>query len=509
MESLDKKKGILNIASSMASRCMLLLATLYVRRLLIAYIGNEVNGLNSLYTSILGLLSVAELGAGSAIVFSMYKPIIDGDKGKVAALYGLYRRLYRIIGAVVFAAGLAVMPFLPRLIHDYDALNVDVYVTFLLTLIAVVLSYLYSAKTSLIEAHKNNYITTGINAAAGLLRCILQAAAILIWKSYVVFIVCQIIETAVIWITTEITVRRLYPDIITANEKTDASTETEVAQNIKAMFMHKIGAILVGTVDSMIISAFVGAVILGKYTNYTVLCGAMTGLLSLFFTPLTSVIGHLCAVGKPEEIRHQFKHFYSLNFILGLVFFLGYFAVIDNVVTLCFGAGLELPTAVSFVITVSQFIGYLRNSTLLFRDASGAFYYDRWKPLAEGLINLVLSILFVKVFPEGYEVVGVIAATIVTSLLICDIVEPYIIYKHVFREPVLGFCIRNYINIALFSICVVVMWVLKIDTGHPLTELLVNGGISLMISAAALLAVGVADKDFRRECKVLLGQFAR
>ena len=129
---MDKRRSILNVTISIISRITLLIAALFVRRLLIQYIGNDVNGLNSLYSSIIGMLAVAELGVGSAIVFSMYKPIAAGEKRKIAALYGLYKRLYRIIGAVIFCTGLFVMPFLPKLINDLDALNVNVYITFFL-----------------------------------------------------------------------------------------------------------------------------------------------------------------------------------------------------------------------------------------------------------------------------------------------------------------------------------------------------------------------------------------
>ncbi len=167
---MDRKLGILNVSISILSRVILLVSALFVRRLLIRCIGNEVNGLNSLYSSIIGMLTVAELGVGNAIVFSMYRPIVAGDKRRVAALYCLYKKLYRIIGAVIFVAGLLVIPFLPYLVSDYESVNVNVYVTFLLTLVAVVLTYMYSAKTSLIVAHKNNYIATSIMTIARLIE---------------------------------------------------------------------------------------------------------------------------------------------------------------------------------------------------------------------------------------------------------------------------------------------------------------------------------------------------
>ena len=129
--------------------------------------------------------------------------------------------------------------------------------------------------------------------------------------------------------------------------------------------------------------------------------------ISLFFTPLTSVVGHLCAAGDAETTKKYYDYFFCLNYILGVFFYLGYYAVIDNVVMWLFGTGLQVSRAIAFVITLNQFTQYMRKATLLFRDASGAFYYDRWKPIAEGLSNLVLSLIFVNAFPEQYRVTRV------------------------------------------------------------------------------------------------------
>lgn len=501
---VDKKRSVLNVSSSILSRVVLLVSALFVRRLLIRYIGNDVNGLNALYISIIGMLSVAELGVGSAIVFSMYSPIVSKDSRRVAALYGLYGRLYRIIGAVIFCGGLAVMPFLPFLIDDYEKISVNVYATFFLTLVSVVISYLYSARTSLIEAYKDNYITTGILTCARLIRYGLQIAVILLWRSYPAFLVCQILETLLIWGLTDAAAQRKHPDILRMREAVDPETKAEVGRNVRAMFMHKIGTILVNSIDSIIISGFIGVVVLGKYSNYALIAAELTGLIGLFFTPLTSVVGHLCAAGDPARTKAYFDRFYCLNYILGVVFYLGYYAVIDSVVSLCFGTGLEVSRAIVFIITLNQFTFFMRMTALLFRNASGTFYNDRWKPLAEGLVNLGLSLLFVRVFPEEYRVVGVIVATIITTLLICHIVEPYVVFRNVFGQTPSGYCLKNYAYIALFTGCVLIMTRLIRPCDHAVAGILVNGSRSLLVSLVMLAMLAAVDPHFRSQVQALI-----
>ena len=147
---MDKRKGTINVTVSIVFRMVILILNILVRRYLIRCIGDEINGLNSLYISILDFLAVAELGVGSAITFCMYKPIVDGDNDKVSALYGLFTKLYLIIGGIILAAGCIIMPLLPFVAKGYQDVDVNLYLTFGLTLIAVVMTYLFSSKTSLL-----------------------------------------------------------------------------------------------------------------------------------------------------------------------------------------------------------------------------------------------------------------------------------------------------------------------------------------------------------------------
>lgn len=488
---------------SIAFKFVLLFGALLVRRFLIQYIGNEVNGLNSLYTSIVGFLAVAELGVGSAITFCMYKPIVEGETQKVSALYHLFTKLYLIIGGIILVAGLIVMPFLPYLTKDYQSVDVNVYLTFGLFLAATVISYLFSSKTSLINAYKNNYITTSINSVGMLVQYGLQIAVLVVTKSFIWYLICQLVSILLRWAATEIVARRKYKNIMSDRQKIDAETKDTVIKSVKAMFMHKIGSVLVNTADSVIISAFIGVVILGKYSNYTVIMTSMTGVITLFFSPLTSVIGHLCVEQDENAVKKYLNFFHTFNFVIGAIFFLGYYGIIDNLVTICFGKGedLELAKSVSFIITLNYFIQFMRQATMLFRDATGTFYNDRWKPLFEGVLNVGLSIgfvfLFSFLFGEDFAVVGVIVATIITNLTICHIVEPHVLYKYALKTTATKYYIRNYFYIALFAVALIALHFSLQSYDNEWKELLVNGCIAVAIAIVPCVFVTFIDKDFR------------
>lgn len=501
---MDEKRSMLNVSVSVFFRIILLFASIFIRRLLIQYVGNDVNGINSLYLSILGFLSVAELGVGSAITFSMYRPIVEKRVEAVAALYQLFQKAYWIIGSIIFVAGIMLMPALPYLAKDYSTLNINLYTTFFLMLLSVVLSYMFSAKTSLINAYKDNYITTTISSVGAILQYVLQALVLVLTQSFVYYLCCRIVSILLQWIATDVLVQKLHFDIVSCSKKElERESKHEIIKNIKALFMHRIGGLMVNTADSIIISAFIGITVLGRYSNYTIIMTSMIAVIELFFSPLTSIIGHLYATNK-EQTKAYFDFFSALNYLIGVVFFLGYYAVIDNLVTVLFGANLEMSKSISFVITTNYFVQFMRQAPLLFRDATGTFYNDRWKPFFEGLLNVILSIVFVllfeKVFGEEFGVVGVILATIITNLMICHVVEPYVLYKHAFQASPKGFYLKTYLRVVVFVIVLLVLDKCMIQNENQWIELFVNGFISLGLSGVLIIVTLIIEKNFRDYC---------
>lgn len=497
---MDKKRGLLNVSVSILFKIVLFAVNVLARRYLIKYIGNEVNGLNSLYSSLLDFLSVAELGVGSAITFCMYKPIVENDKEKISALYGLFKKLYLMIGGIILIGGCVLMPFLPYLAKDYQSANVNLYFTFAIMLASVVISYIFSSKTSLINAYKNNYITTTISSLGALLQSGLQIIVLYLTKSFVWYLICRLVSILLQWIATEIIARKNYGDIINEKHRIDGNTKKEVAKNIKAMFMHKIGWTLVSTADNVIISAFVGIGILGKYTNYTTIMIALTGVLTLFFTPLTSVIGHACVKEDKSTAMRYCDLMHCFSFIIGMIFFLGYYSIIDNLIAVFFGSTLIMGKWVSIIITLNYFIQFMKSAVGLFRDATGVFYYDRWKPLLEGVLNVVLSISFVCLFKylwgDEFAVVGVIVATIITNLTVCHVIEPHVVYKYAFNSNAKKYYIRNYVYIAIFLCALVALHFSMIHSDNLWIELFANGVISVIYSLS--ISAILINKNFKQ-----------
>lgn len=488
---MDKRKSILNITVSISFRIVTMVLAILVKRMLIRACGNEVNGLNALYLSIVGFLSVAELGVGSAITFCMYKPIVEQDNEQVSALYHLFRRLYLIIGGIILVCGLAITPFIHLFAKDYTQLNVNLYTTFVLMLVSVVVTYLFGTKTALINAYKNNYITTAISSGGIVLQYVLQIIVVSVTQSFTWYLVCRIVSVLVQWGITGRITNRKYANILSNRQTLKEETKQELTKSIKAMFMHNVGTMLVGTADSMIISVFVGVVALGEYSNYTTILASITGILQLVFTSLTSVLGHLYVENDRNTTRRYCEAFHLLNFLIGTVFYLGYYAIIDNLISLLFAQELVVEKSISFVITLNGFVQFMRRSTLTFRDATGTFYHDRWKPLAEGIVNVILSVLLVN----WIGVTGVIAATVITNLLICHVIEPYVLYKNAFSCSPKKYYLQNYGMILIFAAALVLLSQLMQSCSSQWIELVCNGVLSVGISAVICVAALLANRE--------------
>jgi len=497
---MDIKRTKLNIGVSISLQIITTVVTIVVRRYLLQCCGNEVNGLNALYISIIGFLSVADLGIGTAITFSMYRPIVEGNQSQVAALYHYLGKAYHIVGTIILTVGLALMPWLKYFAKDYILVDANIYITFLIMLISVVITYFFANKKSLINAHKNDYLTTIITQGSLILQYILQIVVLYITKSFEAYLICRIVAGCIQWISTEIVARKKYRNIIKIKTKVDCETKRELKKNIKAMFMHKIGHALVNSVDSVVISAFVGVVSLGEFSNYSTILASMNGIVMLVFTSITSVVGHMMVQEDSSKTKRYFEVFHLLNFSIGIVFFLGYYAVIDSFIAMIFSPDLVVSKSISVVITINGFVQFMRRNALTFRDATGQFYGDRWKPLFEGICNIVLSIILVNIL----GVPGVIVATIITNLLICYVIEPYILYKNVFNVSPKQYYLKNYAFVGVFCVALAIMDIISVSFKQPIFNLLINGVLSIVVSLGISSIIFLINKNALFDMKELL-----
>ena len=487
---MDKKRAKLNVSTAIISKIIILILSIISKRFLIEYIGNAVNGLNTLFINITAFLSIVEAGMGTAITYCMYEPIANGNDEKVVGLYCLFKKAYTVIGIIVLILGIMMLPLLPYLSKGY-VVDAEAYISYLLYLAGTVITYFYAAKLSLINAYKNNYISTIITSLGLVLQYVMQIIVLIITKSFIWFSASKVVAAVLQWVI--FVSFGKYNNITKRKAKLDCVSLNEVKKNIKAMFLHKIGDVIFSTVDSLVISSFISIIILGYYSNYFTILVAMNEVLELFIIPLTSIIGHMNVESTIEEKRRYFNLFYALNFVLGIIFYLGFFAIGHEAVIICFGEGLEIKNELLALLSLTYFIQFMRQTTSVFKDSFGLFYKDRYVAIIAALLNICLSILLAL----WLDIYGVLLATIIVDILVYHVVEPLILFKYGFQQKPFKFYVKNYSIFLFFTLEIFVFSLIPVNLSNVFLRLLVKGSISIAVNIIPVLSVVFIDRNVR------------
>lgn len=424
-----------------------------VRAVFNRYFITEYLGLNGLYSNILNVLSLAELGVGNAIVYSMYKPIADNDTEQIKSLVTLYRKLYIIIGIVITVIGLAIIPALPFLIKDTPNVDINLNIVYILYLAQTVIGYFFAYRRSLIFAYQRNDLESKISFIVQILLAVTQIIIMVVWKNYYAYVsaivVFNLLDALIVFFVSY----KIFPDIRGKAKKLEKSYTKEIAKNTGAMVFHKLGSAIVFSTDSIIISAFVGLNILGIYSNYTLLTTALTSALNLILTAVKGSIGNLIATSDRERV---YKIFNALNLLfmwaLGFIF-VGVMVCAQDFMTLLTGDSTKKLSYLSLMlIMLSFYLTMSRQMTNNFKECAGLFWNDRLKPIFEAGMNLGLDILLVHFLGLN----GVILATIISTILIPLWVEPFVLYKHYFKKSVNWYFVRYmiYVFVAAIAYCI-------------------------------------------------------
>jgi len=407
-----------------------LMISLVSRIVFLHTLSDEYLGLNGIFANILSVLSLAELGVGAAIIYSMYKPLAENDIYKIKALMSLYKKAYITVGIVIAFMGSALVPFLNVIIKDIPDIPY-IKLIYLLFVINTSVSYFFSYKRSLLIADQKRYIATLYRYGFYLLLNSAQIIMLLTTRNYIAFLLLQIANTLLENIFVSLKADKLYPYLKDKNRAELNSEEKHtIIQNVKAMVFHKIGNTIVTGTDSILISMFVGVVEVGLYSNYLLIINALNTVYGLAFQSVTASIGNLGAT--ESNIKNKFI-FDCLNF-LGFWIYgfssIALFVLFNPFIRIWLGEEYLFPLPVVFIIIVNFYLTGMRKSVLTYRDALGLFWYDRYKAVFEAVINLIASVILVKYMGIG----GILVGTIISTLTTCFWVEPYVLFKYGLKQ---------------------------------------------------------------------------
>lgn len=473
------KNATRNIIFGVILKAYQIIVPFLMRTAMIYLMGVQYLGLNSLFTSILQVLNLAELGVGSAMIYSMYKPIAEDDNATICALMKLYKTYYRIIGLVIAVIGCALTPFIPKLISGDVPDNLNIYLLYLLNLGATVLSYwLYAYKNCILQAHQRVDIVSKVSLVTSTIQYALQLLVLWLFKDYYLYVIVLLATQALTNITTAMCADRIYPQF---KPKGQIATEEKKAINnrIKDLFTSKIGGIIYDSADTIVISSFLGLTALAIYQNYFYILNAITGLITVVFSACTAGIGNSIVVETKEK---NYKDLNKFTFII--CWGAGFCAVCllclyQPFMELWVGKDLMLSSSAVICFVVYFFVRQLNSLFNTYKDASGMWHEDRFRPLVAALTNLALNLILV-------QFIGLYGILISTVLAIVCVGMPWLLHNLftvIFEKKYLVGYLKNllyYCFIILINCTITYFICTKVNAGL-ITTLVIRGAICVVL----------------------------
>lgn len=420
-----------NIAFGYAGQAATALMSFLLRTIFIRHLSEELLGVNSLYTNILSILSMAELGIGTALNFALYRPVAEDDKEKIKSYMQMYRKAYTIIALVVAAIGLAIAPFLKYLIKDPGQITVqEMTVYYLIFLFNTVSTYFVSYKYSLCNAQQRNYIQTNINTITKILVTLLQILVIILTGNFLFYLLTDMLVQLLQKVFVSWYLDRMYPYLKEKNVQPLSREESgEIWNKTKALVLHKVGDVARLQTDSLIISSFIAVAMSGRVDNYNLVINSVTNFVNIIFNSVISGFGNLIAT---ETKKRQYELFLVYRFFASWVYgfaVTGFFVLLTPLIQIWLGDAWVLPSSAVVLILTDLYFKGERIVLSNYKTAAGVFEQDKYLALIQGAVNLVLSIWLV----QKIGLAGIYVGTVVSGL-IANVTKPVIIYRVCFEK---------------------------------------------------------------------------
>lgn len=453
------KNSVKNVGIGSALQLFALLLSFITRSVFLRLLGIEYLSVDGLFSNILTILNFTELGIGSAIMYSLYKPIAENNYVKIGALMNLFKQAYRYIASTIFFLGLCVIPLLPSIIKDVPQVQESLSILYLLFLLNTVCTYIYGYKKSLLIADQKNYVVLIIYQIIHTCQILAQIAILFISHDYILYLLVMIGCTLMNNIICTKYVDKKYNWLQKyMNNKTTRDERKIIFGNIKSISFYKFGTVVLNGTNNIVISAFIRTTLVGLCSNYMLVINSITTVINQGMSGLMASVGNFNVKASNEENKKVFEQldfimFSVLSFIsIGLCFFLNDFII------LWIGEKYVLSNNFVFFIVISFYVLLINTIPSTFRTAMGMFEKAKYFPFIAAIINLILSIVFAKIF----GLLGVFAANIIARFLCYTLVDATLLYAQKFNACVLNY-VRTYFIRIIYS-CFVLGIMIMLDS---------------------------------------------
>ena len=473
-----------NIVGGVGGQIFTSILQFVCRTIFIRLLGATYLGVNGLFANILSMLSLAELGIGPAIVFSMYKPIAENDEIQIAKLMNFYKQAYRVVAGAVLVIGLCLTPFLDFFIKDTQGIE-DLQLIFLLILGNTVVSYLFAYKGSMFNADQKAYVVVIIRNIFSVVQNVAQILVLLITKNFLLYLVVQIITTFLGNLALSWYVDKKYPFLLNhPREKLTKEETKDIFRRVRGMMMHKVGGFVLNGTDNLVISKFVGVVSVGVYSNYSMIITLIKSYLSVIVSPISASVGNLIATESDQKKYEVFCTSLFAHFWIYCFCYISFRVIFRPFILLWVGQNMLLGNLTLIFVLLVFYLYGVHHASDSFTNASGRFWETRWKPVIESIINIVASVILVKQIGIAGVFVGSVIAYLLTGWA-----EPFVLFRKEFKRSFAHYLIPWTVYLAVtVSLGELTNWVCQLlTTSHLLGDVLLRIVICIILPNALII----------------------
>lgn len=495
--------SIRNILTGFLGQFIFILAGFINRSVFIHCLSSEYLGVNGLFTNILSMLSLADLGIGTAIVYALYKPLAEKNETEIAKLMNFYKKAYTSIGVIIFILGIGLLPFLNGLIGEAPNIKESIYLIYIIYLFNSAISYFASYKSSLIIADQKNYISTFITYGVYFFQTIVQIIVLVVTKNFLVYLVVQSLCVILQNIITTIVANKMYP-YLKGNKNLHITKEAKksLVADVRALILVKLGSVLVMNTDNIIITYISGLSIVGLLSNYTMIVNAINRVFQQLFNGITASIGNLNAQADKEKKEEMFEIVNFCNFWLFGFSAIGIILVINDVIHLWIGAQYILPMPIAIMLAINFYMVGMQNAVWTYKNTLGIFTKGRYLLLLTAAINLVLSLVLGK----AIGLFGILLSTAIARLVTNTWYDPYIVYKVGFEKS-FGKYVIKYIKyiITLFIAGIPAYLLCSLVKFSPFINVLLKMTICTVVPNIIIIALFYNTKEMKYILRLIKG----
>ena len=482
-----------NIISGIVSKLVFIILPFITRTCIIYCLGTMYLGLNSLFTSILQLLSLAELGFGEALVFSMYKPLAENDNSKVCALLNLYRRIYRIIGTIILIIGICFLPFLDKIIKGDIPNEVNIHILYIIYLLNTVLSYwLFAYKNSILSASQKLSISNNINTLVQVSLSIIQIILILLFNNYYLFVIVIPIFTIIKNLIINKITKKMYPMFFCFGNVENEEYK-EIKKRVAGLFIYKICGSFRTSFNSIIISAFIGLTILAKYENYSFIVNSIIGIMTLISSGIVAGVGNSIVSETVEKNYNDYIKFFFTYELLTTWCTVCLVCLTQPFMKLWVGENLMMSNSILILFCAYFYILKTCDICYVYRQAAGIWWKDKYRPIIEAILNLTLSLILIKKI--GIE--GILISTIITMSFINFFWAGHILFKSYFKRSMIEYIKHSLLYLFNTIIVVIITYVLcNTITDNGYLSFILKIMICIVVPSILLIVIYSKNKEF-------------